>query len=176
MAFPLKFAFALTVLAFPLLELALLIKAGNALGFWPLLGIIVLTALGGAAVIRASGMSILSRIFSNLEAGGSGLEAMLDQFLTVTGGVLLVLPGLVGDTLGVLLLLSPVRAAVIKGISSQFVIHTWRSRSGPQTRTQARVERVEGDLRAGPTIIEGEYERIDDDEPHTPPRRPARKG
>ena len=107
MAFPLKLAFTLIALAFPVLEIALLIKAGGVLGFWPVVLIIAGTAIAGTSVIRRRGLSVLSRVFADVEAGGSGFAAMADAFLAVLGGVLLILPGLLCDGIGALLLRAP---------------------------------------------------------------------
>lgn len=118
MIFPIKFALGLTILALPIAEIALLIKAGATFGFWPVFSWIIATAILGAVVIQRSGLSIFSRIFAHIEAGGSGFEPMLDQLLTVTGGVLLIFPGLLGDAVGALLLLPPVRWALRRGLAS----------------------------------------------------------
>ncbi len=49
---PLRLAPVLIFVAFPLLELALLIKAGETLGFWPTIAIILFSAALGMIVIR----------------------------------------------------------------------------------------------------------------------------
>lgn len=169
MTFPLKLAIALTLLAIPVLEVALLFKAGSRFGFWPLFFVIVGTAVVGVNVIRATGMSIFSRVFAHLEAGGSPLLTLLDRFLAVTGGVLLVLPGLLGDAVGALLLVPQVRRLAIKGMSSllsggqvsavRMEEARFSERSGPAHRRRGFDEDSSGSTI---TIIEGEYERIED--------------
>ena len=167
MTFPLRLAFTLTLLAFPLLEIALLIKAGGQIGFWWVLAIVIGTAFLGASVMRSHGISALSRVFANLEAGGSGLEKMADTALAVTGGALLILPGLICDGIGLLLLLPPLRALLIRAGFARTVSATFN-------RTDVFEERVtgrppHGASRPGGTVIDGEYERIDDDLAGPPP-------
>lgn len=58
MIFPLKFALGLALLALPIVEIALLIKAGAAFGFWPVFLWIIATAVVGSGVIQRSGLSI----------------------------------------------------------------------------------------------------------------------
>ncbi|MEQ1717784.1 MAG: FxsA family protein [Hyphomicrobium sp.] len=174
MTSPLKLAVVLAVLAFPVLEIALLIKAGSVLGFWPVLGIVIATAFLGAGVIRSRGLAVFSRLFASLEAGRSGLEPMADTLLAVTGGMLLIFPGLISDTLGALLLLPPVRAALIRtGLAKMLAggivrteVYEGRFSTGARssgTRDRRPVDDVteHPGLHLPPTI-EGDYERIDD--------------
>lgn len=166
MTFPLKLALGLTMLAFPLVELALLIKVGGMIGFWPLLGIMALTAVAGSFVIRMTGISAVSRLASQVEAGGSPVKSLLDEFLRFTAGVLLILPGLLGDCLGLVLLVPAVRTLVLQSFGALFksIAVTgggiWRApaRQGGQAADR-------GPSATRVTIIEGEYERVEDDGP-----------
>ena len=90
---PLRLALFLVLLALPLVEIAILIKVGGWLGFWPVLLVVILTAVLGSAVVRQRGLSVFSRVFSEIEQGRSGLEPMFDSLLAVTAGIFLILPG-----------------------------------------------------------------------------------
>ena len=166
MSFPLKFATALVLLAFPLLEIALLIKAGANFGFWPVLLVVVLTAFAGASIIRARGITIFSRLMANKERGGGGLEPLIDTFLAVTGGVLLIFPGLICDVLGALLSIPAVRSFLVRAGAARLL-------SGEIVRSEIYEQRVATrngrDSRSGDgmdsVVIEGDYERIDDEAP-----------
>jgi UPF0716 protein FxsA len=184
MIFPVKLALGLTILALPIAEVALLIKAGATFGFWPVFLWIIATAVLGSIVIQRSGLSIFSRIFAHIEAGGSGFEPMLDQLLTVTGGVLLIFPGLLGDAAGVLMLVPPVRWVLRRALVSLFTFQTYANtgatqpRQGWQTqdhdpfsrgadRGKVHSPHEGGPARGGrprpePPVIEGEYQRLDD--------------
>jgi len=184
MIFPVKFALGLTILALPIAEIALLIKAGATFGFWPVFLWIIATAVLGSIVIQRSDLSIFSRIFAHMEAGGSGFEPLLDQLLTVTGGVLLIFPGLLGDAAGALMLVPPVRWVLRRGLASLFTVQTYSSTAGAQSRqgwqTQdhdpfsrgadrgkshsphERGPERERRPRPEPPVIEGEYQRLDD--------------
>ncbi len=184
MRFPVKFALGLTILALPIAEIALLIKAGAIFGFWPVFFWIIATAVLGSIVIQRSGLSIFSRIFAHIEAGGSGFEPMLDQLLIVTGGVLLIFPGLLGDAAGGLMLVPPVRWALRRALASLFTVQTYPSTAEAQARQtwgtqdhdpfsrgagrgeahpphEAGPERRRRP-RPEPPVIEGEYQRLDD--------------
>ena len=165
MSFPLKFATALVVLAFPLLEIALLIKAGANFGFWPVLLIVVLTAFAGASIIRARGLSIFSRLKSNMDRGG-GLEPLIDTFLAVTGGVLLIFPGLIGDVLGALLSIPAVRSLLVRAGAARLLAGGIVTSEIYEQRVSTRngLDSLSGDT-MGSVVIEGDYERIDDEPP-----------
>ena len=180
MRFPVKFALGLTILALPIAEIALLIKAGATLGFWPVFFWIIATAVLGSIVIQRSGLSIFTRVFAHMEAGGSGLEPMLDQLLIVTGGVLLIFPGLLGDAAGALMLVPPVRWALRRALASLFTVQsyastaksrqTWRTQDhdpfSPGADREVHPPHAGGPERrrprAEPPVIEGEYQRLDD--------------
>ena len=159
---PLRIALLLAVLALPLVEIALLIKVGGWLGFWPVLLIVITSAVLGTAVVRKRGLSVFSRVFAEIEAGRSGLEPMFDSLLAVTAGILLILPGLTTDCLGLLLLLPPVRKKVaqlalphvLTGAASDTQIFEGRfQRHTPR-------ERASDEQPPGPVVIEGDYERL----------------
>lgn len=174
MTFPLKIAIVLAALAFPLLEIALLIKAAGLIGFWGVVALVILTAILGANIIRARGVSAFSKIFAHVEAGRSGFEPMADTFLAVMGGALLILPGVICDTLGALLLVPPIRAALIRtGLARMLAggfVHTevyegHFSAKRPGEPDWGSRENVSGSGASGAPVIDGEYERIDDQAP-----------
>ena len=44
----------------PIIEIALFIEIGGALGLWPTLGVVILTALAGSTLLRMQGLSTLA--------------------------------------------------------------------------------------------------------------------
>lgn len=174
-----KLATALIMLAFPLVEIALLIKAGRAIGLWGVLALILGTGAAGVFVIRTAGLTALQKLFSEFENGGSPVRSMLDQGLKFTGGVLLLLPGLLGDCIGALLLVPPLRRALTQPAGTLWTKDTMTEAIRPNpfgdTPPAARPDsgsRGPAPRREAPstvTIIEGEYERIEEDKPT--PRR-----
>lgn len=176
MNLPLRLALGLTLLALPLVEIALLIKMGGILGFWPVAAIVAGTAIAGGMVIRSAGVSAFTRMFLEVQGGGSPVQSLMDQFVRVTGGTLLILPGLLGDCVGALLLIPTVRRLVLASLRSLFTIrHVTASQRTSQTRHSSTAENADAEGRfydrpgrsETVTIIEGEYERLDDDPPHS---------
>ncbi|MFQ6672397.1 MAG: FxsA family protein [Candidatus Tectimicrobiota bacterium] len=93
----------------PLLELALLIKLGAAIGTAKTLLIVVGTGIVGAALARSQGFTILQRIQMDLEAGHLPTDDLINGACVLAGGLLLLTPGLLTDTVGFALLVPPTR-------------------------------------------------------------------
>jgi UPF0716 protein FxsA len=173
MSQPLKFVVILLLLAFPLVEIGILIRVGQALGFWRLALIVLGTALIGTAVIRRIGISVLQKTMSRIESGRGGLEPMFEGLLLALAGVLLILPGLISDALGLLLLIPPVRHFIMRsGLPKLFTTSIFRTEVF-EGRFEARRRPPDPAPREEPgVVIEGEYERLAE-EPIDPPRHPA---
>lgn len=144
-----RLALLFALFALPLLEIALLIKAGQVLGFWGVLLLVIGTAMLGMTVIRRHGFTMARRMSEAIERGHQPGGAVLEGALIVLAGSLLVAPGLITDTLGLLLLIPPLRTALAKwGAGLLF----------PSMSPEEVREPPPGDG----TIIEGEFERLDE--------------
>ena len=93
----------------PVVEIAVIIKVGGILGVWPTVGLIVLTAAAGTAMVRAQGFQILARAQETLGRGQFPAEELFDGLSLMVAGILLLTPGFVTDALGLVLLVPPVR-------------------------------------------------------------------
>ena len=141
-------------LGLPLLEIAVLIQVGQAIGFWPTLGLLVLS--GGRRDDRHSpagpvhGRAHVRRH----ERGTLRLTSIVDSYTKIVAGCLLIVPGFITDALGLALLVPPVRrlilGAVLPGIARRRLDDP---RSSPRRPTDA----------GRPIVIEGTYERLDDE-------------
>ena len=56
-------------IAIPMLELFILVKLGTLIGFWPTVGIVIITGVLGAALARLQGFLIFKQIQSELQSG-----------------------------------------------------------------------------------------------------------
>ncbi|MCK9241388.1 FxsA family protein [Desulfocurvus sp.] len=108
MLFRLFAAFALI----PVLEIYLLIKLGSLLGAEATIALVLLSALAGAWLARQQGLGVMLRIRESLARGAAPAEEMVDALLILVAGVLLLTPGFVTDTAGLLLLVPPVRGRI----------------------------------------------------------------
>jgi UPF0716 protein FxsA len=112
----------------PLIELALLIKLGEVIHFWPTIGLILLTGVIGAALARYEGLRTVRQIQDELNQGRMPGKQLVDALMILVAGALLVTPGILTDGVGFSLLLPPVRALLRKWLEARFrasfTIHT----------------------------------------------------
>ncbi len=92
-------------IAMPMLELALLVKVGTLIGFWPTMGIVICTAILGASLARYQGFVTYVRIQQSLQQGAMPAEEMIDGVLILVGGIVLLTPGFITDIFGFILLI-----------------------------------------------------------------------
>lgn len=124
----------------PLIEIAFFVVIGNAIGLWPTLAGVVLTALIGSLVIRMQGLSLLNEMRSTVGRGQLPARALADAMMIGFAGLLLLLPGYFSDLVGILLLIPPVRSAIYAFLKSRVAVVTaTTTRAGPGF-TQRRVD------------------------------------
>ncbi|CAN1723464.1 FxsA family protein [Hyphomicrobium sp. 1Nfss2.1] len=150
----------LLLLGFPLLEIAVLIEVGQAIGFWATLGLLVLAAVGGMLIIRNQGVSMVGRMFDSMSRGGFAFASMVDGYVVILAGSLLILPGFISDALGLALLVPPLRRLILGAVIPGF---TDARRDGRGRPTGPQADRDASGAKE-PIIIEGTYERLDDDD------------
>jgi UPF0716 protein FxsA len=155
-----RLALLLMFVVYPLLELALLIRAGQIWGIWPVLAAIIGTAILGVAILRRHGFRVAEKISAELNAGRAPVAPLADSGLVFAAGAFLVSPGLIGDTLGLLLLIPPLRTAIRHWLGARIV-----GSSTVVVRTSRRVWSESPREPDGPPVIEGDFERLDDDPP-----------
>lgn len=159
-----RIAALLLLLAAPLLELALLIKLAGMIGFWPTMLLIVVTAVAGVMVARAQGMGVMRRMMEGSATGRPPVVPVVEGALLFVAGGLLISPGPIGDALGLALLVPPLRALLASRIAQRMAL------AGGIFTYEVRGEQWDEDgggpprrHRGEPSVIEGEFRRIDED-------------
>lgn len=148
--------FGVLALLWMLAEIAAFIVIGGAIGVLASLAVILLTAILGAAVLRRPRrMSVQGAMADPARA----IATMAGQAMALLAGVLLVLPGFLGDMAGLILLLPPVQALLAAAVAR---------RMPPVTVHHAGF----GQHQAGrpDVVIDGEFIELDET---TPPRGPS---
>lgn len=140
-----------SVLALPLIEIALFIVIGQAIGVLPtLLGILVTGAIG-ALVLRWQGVATLRELQVRLQRGEMPARQMGDAVLIGLAGLLLVLPGYFTDLLGLLLLLPWTRRLIAlllaRNLKVVEVTTSYRQAGDP-----GLIELDKGNWRDGPSL------------------------
>ncbi|PEN15129.1 hypothetical protein CRI94_02235 [Longibacter salinarum] len=98
----------------PAVELALLLKVGQLIGFWETVGIIVATGIAGSFLAKREGVSAWQRLNRSLARGGLPGKELLDGVIILIAGALLITPGVLTDIVGFMGLLPPSRALIRK--------------------------------------------------------------
>jgi UPF0716 protein FxsA len=112
--------FLVLLIAVPIIEIAVAIWVAGAIGWWNTIGLLVLLSLTGLWVVKRQGLGILTTLQEGAERREVPTARLIDRFLKLVGGVLLVIPGFVTAALGLLLFLPPVRA-LIRGTAGKRV-------------------------------------------------------
>ena len=110
---------ALLFLVVPLLELFVIIQVGQAIGALNTIGVLVLMSIVGGWLMKREGLATLRRFQTKLSTGQLPENELIDGFLILFGGALMLTPGFLSDLLGTALLLPPVRAAIRPLIKQQ---------------------------------------------------------
>ncbi|MDD5014313.1 MAG: membrane protein FxsA [Atribacterota bacterium] len=97
----------------PATELYILIEVGREIGSLTTIGIIILTGIIGAYLVRDQGFMILKKIQNDLNEGIMPGDNLIQGAIILGGGVFLLTPGFVTDIVGFILLI-PVSRNIVK--------------------------------------------------------------
>src|SRR5271170_8302829 len=138
-------ALRLLLLLWPIAEIAVLILVADWIGIgWTVLALFA-AALAGLLVIRVLGAASLAELRGALERQEPPAGPLLRGACVLLAGMLLILPGFIVDAVALLLLIPPLRAALL-GALWRGAGRAWASAAG----------RAGG----GTVIIEGEYHEM----------------
>lgn len=98
----------------PIIEVAILIKVGTYIGTSNAVLVIVLSGVLGSVLTRLQGFIILQKINERLSSGIMPSQEILDGSLVLIGGLCLLAPGMIGDVIGLTLLIPWTRILVRK--------------------------------------------------------------
>ena len=133
------------VIGLPLVELYLLIEVGSKIGALTTIVLTLLTAVIGTWLVRLQGLGVLARVGRSMAEDEVPALDLMDGALILVAGLFLLLPGFLTDALGFLLLVPPVRQALIRRYVRFVPLHS-----------------VHGEVRRPhPRVIEGRFRRED---------------
>jgi UPF0716 protein FxsA len=111
----------LLFLAVPIVELYVIIQVGQAIGALETIGLLVVISVVGAWLAKREGLGVWRRIQAQLDAGRVPGADVLDAFLILLAGALLLTPGFLTDVLAILLLFPPTRALVRRALRRRYM-------------------------------------------------------
>jgi UPF0716 protein FxsA len=126
-------------ISLPLVEIAAFVIVGRWIGVLPVLGLVVVSAVAGVALMKSTGTATAIRVQQAMRGRENPLLAVGSAAFRVVAGLLLLVPGFVTDVLALVLLLSPVQALLLARVAAA-----------------ARQARRPGEAAATAEVIEGE--------------------
>ncbi len=134
----------------PIAELYLLLAVGGHIGALPTIGLVILTAILGAGLLRLQGLATLARAQAALDARRLPAQELIEGLMLLVAGAFLLTPGFITDGIGFLLLLPGLRRRVASLVLRRLSLRIIASRE------------------QGADILEGEFEVKPKDPPHLP--------
>ncbi len=130
--------------AVPLIEIGLFIQVGGLIGLWPTLGLVLLTALIGTSLVRAQGARALADLRGAMSDLRDPTAPLAHGALILFAGALLLTPGFFTDTMGILLLIPQVRAAVMRWLAKRMQVASFTMGPRPAKPHESNV--IDGDF------------------------------
>ncbi|MBB5721306.1 UPF0716 protein FxsA [Loktanella ponticola] len=115
----------LAFVAVPLIEISLFIQVGGAIGLWPTLLIVLLTAMLGSWLVRSQGARELMNLRGSFNELRDPTEPLANGAMILFAGAMLLTPGFFTDAVGFALLIPQVRAAAFKAVKSRMNVQSF---------------------------------------------------
>ena len=104
----------------PFAEIYVLLQVGHVIGVLDTLALLILVSMVGAWLCKQAGLSVLRRMQAAVRAGRVPGAELIDGFLVLLAGALMISPGFLTDIVAIFLLLPPVRAGVRRALRRYF--------------------------------------------------------
>lgn len=152
--------FLLLVVA-PILEIAVIVLVGRSIGGWRTFGLLVLSSVIGAWLVKREWKVAWRALRSALETGRMPARELSDAALVLIGGTMMLAPGFISDVIGLFLILPFTRslsrpllqAAVARRLLANATFvgpdatrADWDSASQVPRRSDAADEIIEGEI------------------------------
>jgi len=110
----------LAFIAMPILEIWLIFQVGGAFGAGTTIGLIVVTAIVGAALAKHQGFAVIQRTQRALATGQEVGLSMVEAAMVLAAGIMMLLPGFITDGIGIALLIPPIRRLFARAVIARF--------------------------------------------------------
>lgn len=108
----------------PLIEITVLIQVGQAIGVFNTIGVMILVSAIGAWLARHEGFVTLRRIQQATARGQIPGNELIDGFLILVAGLLMLTPGFVTDAIALTVLFPPTRVVYRSIVRRRFDVGT----------------------------------------------------
>ncbi len=163
----------LSFVILPIVEIALFIKVGGAIGVLPVIALVIASAMAGVAIMRRQGARAMLDVQQAMQGVGDPTQPMAHGALRMIGGLPMVVPGLSTCAVGLLWQGPLGRDLLLRRMASRVRVSGARFSYGPGHDAGIDIG-FGGDYpparRQGDDVIDGEYSVQDD------PPAPVREG
>ncbi len=170
-----RFAVLLIIFtATSLIELAVLIEVSRYIGTWGTILLVIATAIVGTSVLQRQGLTTLARINQSMAQGVPPVEPLVEGLFLMIAGAFLLTPGIITDAIGFLLFVPMLRQKIARWVLRKFLTAAtvYVHRAGPSQSDTKNTDWHRADSRPkyrhSGQVIDGEYERVDEDAQRTP--------
>lgn len=157
-------------LILPVMELALILKVGGAIGFWPTLALMIGSAVAGSWLMRRQGAAALADLQRAIRDFRDPTAPLAHGALILLAGALMVAPGFLTDLAGLALVIPAVRRGVMAQLRRRMrVTSAGFGYGGTGPAADWPGHGTQPGRGMGPGVIDADYVVIDDDPPPAPP-------
>lgn len=146
----------LCFLVIPIVEMLILIEVGSSIGGLSTIGLVLLTAIIGASLLKKQGLSTFVKANKKMQEGQMPVAEMGEGLVLAVAGALLLTPGFVTDAIGFLLLTPGFRSLTARFWINKMMQGNQKASFNARTyESNASVVGKEHD------VIEGEFKEVD---------------
>jgi UPF0716 protein FxsA len=153
-----RLALGLFLIGLPLLEIFVLVKTGQTIGFWATFALVVASGVVGSMILSRQSLSAFRHTMRAASEGRPPVAPVLDSVFLMLAGGLLLMPGLISDALALLLMIPPLRHALARWTMGKIITVADRDAAKPDLADMPPRGPPAG---KGP-VIEGEFQRLDE--------------
>lgn len=132
----------LLFIGIPMLELSVLIDVGTEIGVFGVVGLTILTAVVGLALVRQQGLKVMQDMQLTAQSGKPVGATLVHGFFIAVAGILLFLPGFITDAIGALFLVPPIRSLLGTFIIARMMVKMHHRQHGGNQKHQNGDESV----------------------------------
>ncbi len=148
----------LSLAIIPIIEIAILIQIGGFIGAWLTVGMIIFSAAVGAILLRKQGLQILRRIQNSIAQNKFPTNEVMNGFVLIVAGILLITPGFLTDFIGLLLFSN--RTRYFLGSILWRSIKKYSKTNAPKMNTDGEVFMGNNNQSENTSTIDGVYSDI----------------
>ena len=128
----------------PIAELYVIYLVGDAIGILPTLLLLAADSVLGSMLMRSQGRSVWRKFNATMAAGQVPHKELQHGVAVIFGGAFLITPGFLTDVIGLLLLLPPTRALILRLVARTIKRRIGARVAGERPRARPRHADVEG--------------------------------